>query len=79
MHSENGIWATLFGLLLWEALFAPVPDVLRHPFQNAPLDLNDADSFYGARQVAAAPLLFVFARRRAQSFPHWGEGLGVQV
>ena len=23
------MWATLFGLLLWPALFAPVPDALR--------------------------------------------------
>ena len=31
--SEGGIWATLFGLLLWEVLFMPVPDVFRTPFQ----------------------------------------------
>ncbi len=28
-HCEGGVWATLFGLLLWPALFAPVPDALR--------------------------------------------------
>jgi hypothetical protein len=27
------VWATLFGLLLWDALFMPVPDVFRTPFQ----------------------------------------------
>lgn len=31
--SEGGIWATLFGLLLWDVLFMPVPDVFRTPFQ----------------------------------------------
>ncbi len=34
------MWATLFGLLLWEALFADVPDTLRTPFQTSPLDLS---------------------------------------
>lgn len=40
MHSENGIWSMLFGLLMWEVLFMPLPDVFRSPFQTAPLDLN---------------------------------------
>ena len=31
--SEGGIWATLFGLLLWDVLFMPAPDVFRTPFQ----------------------------------------------
>ena len=31
--SEGGIWATLFGLLLWDVLFMAVPDVFRTPFQ----------------------------------------------
>ena len=34
------MWATLFGLLLWEALFVDVPDTLRTPFQTSPLDLS---------------------------------------
>lgn len=51
MHSEGGVWATLFGLLMWEVLFSDaVPDVLRTPFQTAPLDL-DTDAFYEARKV----------------------------
>jgi Fanconi-associated nuclease 1 len=48
-HTEGGIWATLFGLLLWPQLFSlPVPDAFRTPFQTAPLDL-DTDGFYTAR------------------------------
>ena len=31
--SEGGVWAMLFGLLLWDVLFMPVPDVFRTPFQ----------------------------------------------
>lgn len=48
VHAEGGIWSTLFGLLMWDALFAPVPDVFRTPFQTAPLDLS-SPSFYPAR------------------------------
>lgn len=49
LHSEGGIWATLFGLLFWDVIFADAPDALRTPFQTAPLDLHTA-GFYAARQ-----------------------------
>eukprot|EP00884_Botryococcus_braunii_P020868 jgi/Botrbrau1/7465/Bobra.0095s0003.2 len=51
VHSENGVWSTLFGLLMWEVLFMPVPDVFRNPFQTAPLDLN-TPMFAPARRSA---------------------------
>ena len=47
------MWATLFGLLLWEALFADVPDTLRTPFQTSPLDLS-TPSFAQAQPLPAA-------------------------
>ncbi|KAG2183177.1 hypothetical protein INT43_006172 [Umbelopsis isabellina] len=47
-HSENGIITTIFGLLFWDILFAPFPDVLETPFQNAPLDLK-TDAFFVGR------------------------------
>jgi fanconi-associated nuclease 1 len=34
MHSEGGVWATLWGLLMWPVLFADVPEVGRRPLQN---------------------------------------------
>ena len=34
------MWSMLFGLLMWECLFADVPDTLRTQFQLAPLDLS---------------------------------------
>lgn len=49
VHAEGGIWSTLFGLLMWDVLFSPVPDVFRTPFQTAPLDLS-CPSFYPARR-----------------------------
>ncbi|CAN6447196.1 unnamed protein product [Victoria cruziana] len=49
LHSENGIWMTLFALLMWDVIFADIPDVFRTRFQTAPLDL-ECDSFYRARE-----------------------------
>ncbi|WIA36406.1 hypothetical protein OEZ86_007718 [Tetradesmus obliquus] len=51
LHCEGGVWATLFGLLLWDVIFSSVPDVLRSPFQVAPLDLG-SECFYSARRDA---------------------------
>ncbi|KAI9287445.1 VRR-NUC domain-containing protein [Umbelopsis sp. AD052] len=47
-HSENGIIKTMFGLLFWDILFTPFPDVLETPFQTAPLDLP-TDAFFIGR------------------------------
>lgn len=49
VHSEGGIWMTYFGLLMWDVLFADVPDVFQTSFQTAPLDLR-TDSFYPSRE-----------------------------
>ncbi|XP_056173803.1 fanconi-associated nuclease 1 homolog isoform X1 [Syzygium oleosum] len=49
VHTESGIWLTIFGLLMWDAIFSDVPNVFRTKFQTAPLDL-ETDSFYLARK-----------------------------
>ncbi|WOL02516.1 fanconi-associated nuclease [Canna indica] len=49
IHSESGIWMTIFGLLMWDAIFYAVPDVFRSRFQMAPLDF-DTDDFYVTRK-----------------------------
>ncbi|XP_020520348.1 fanconi-associated nuclease 1 homolog isoform X2 [Amborella trichopoda] len=49
-HSESGVWMTIFGLLMWDVIFADIPDVFRTRFQTAPLDLC-TDSFYPARMA----------------------------
>ena len=56
MHAEGGIWSTLFGLLMWDAIFMAVPDVFRNQFQTAPLDLP-TPAFFPARQQALVPCL----------------------
>jgi len=42
-YVENSLLTSLFGLLCWEALFAPVQGAFFHPFQAAPADLNSAE------------------------------------
>ncbi|WP_092389600.1 VRR-NUC domain-containing protein [Halopseudomonas salegens] len=40
---ENSLFNGLFGLLCWEALYAPMPGAFFHPFQSAPADLYQPD------------------------------------
>lgn len=46
---ENALWTGLVGLLLWPAIFAPLPGAFFHPFQAGPKDLHQAD-FVAQRQ-----------------------------
>ena len=48
-HSEGRIVTTLFGLLFWDVIFAPIPGAFETKYQCAPLDLAE-DTFYYARQ-----------------------------
>ena len=42
-YTENAPINSLFGLLCWPAMFAPLPGAFFHPFQGAPTDLNAPD------------------------------------
>ncbi|MEG1039701.1 MAG: VRR-NUC domain-containing protein [Pseudomonas sp.] len=42
-YVENTLFNSLFGLLCWEAIFAPVAGAFFHPFQSAPQDLHDPE------------------------------------
>ncbi|KAI9460027.1 VRR-NUC domain-containing protein [Russula earlei] len=48
-HCEGRIVTTLFGLLFWDIVFAPIPGAFETPYQMAPLDIFE-DTFYHARQ-----------------------------
>jgi fanconi-associated nuclease 1 len=48
-HAETSILTTIFGLLFWDIIFAPVRGAFETKFQSAPLDIVD-DSFYYARK-----------------------------
>jgi hypothetical protein len=49
-YVENTLINTLFGLLCWEAIFAPLPGAFFHPYQRGPADLHSPD-FYSRRQT----------------------------
>jgi len=42
-YVENALANTLFGLLCWGAVFAPIPGAFFHPFHRGPADLYSAD------------------------------------
>ncbi|RXZ33361.1 VRR-NUC domain-containing protein [Oxalobacteraceae bacterium CAVE-383] len=43
LYVENSLINSLFGLLCWDAVFAPVAGAFFHPFQSAPADLLSPD------------------------------------
>lgn len=47
-YVENGLLNSMFGLLFWQAIFAPVAGAFFHEFQAAPADLH-APEFRGRR------------------------------
>ncbi|MDU8432771.1 VRR-NUC domain-containing protein [Pseudomonas syringae] len=49
-YVENTLINSLFGLLCWRAIFAPLPGAFFHPFHSAPSDLYSPD-FYQRRAV----------------------------
>jgi hypothetical protein len=49
-YVENTLINTLFGLLCWQVIFAPIPGAFFHPFQRGPADL-DASTFVARRQA----------------------------
>jgi hypothetical protein len=48
-YVENGLVNSLFGLLCWPAIFAPIPGAFFRAFQQGPADLSHA-GFFGRRQ-----------------------------
>jgi hypothetical protein len=53
-YVENGLINSLFGLLCWPAIFAPVPGAFFHPFHNAPADLSSTGFAERRRREFAA-------------------------
>jgi hypothetical protein len=45
VYVENGLINSLFGLLCWRAIFAPIPGAFFHAFHAAPADLRNARFF----------------------------------
>lgn len=55
-YVENALVGSLFGLLCWDAIFAPLPGAFFHPFHWAPADLNRADFHQRRADLFAACL-----------------------
>ncbi|PTB19199.1 nuclease [Trinickia symbiotica] len=55
-YVENTLINSLFGLLCWEAVFAPVSGAFFHPFQRGPADLHAPD-FHARRATEFARCL----------------------
>ncbi len=49
-YVENCLFNGLFGLLCWDAIFAPLPGAFFHPFQRGPQDLHDP-GFHARREA----------------------------
>lgn len=49
-YVENALITSLFGLLFWDAIFAPVPGAFFHRFHSAPMDLYEP-TFVRSRQA----------------------------
>ena len=62
-YVENTLICGLFGLLCWEAIFAPLPGAFFHPFHTGPVDLHRAD----------------FHTRRSELFAAWQQAIGEPV
>ncbi len=63
-HSENWLWKSSFGLLLWDIIYDPSVGTFHSPLQFAPGDLHEP-SFYERRKAAIEDRLLCLADPRA--------------
>jgi hypothetical protein len=60
VHSENWLWNSAFGLLLWDIIYDPALGVFHSPIQFAPSDLYEP-GFYKRREQAIETRLSLLA------------------
>ena len=82
IHGESGPWIMLFGLLFYDAIFAPVAGMLPSPMMTAPLDIHcpefsnrRADQINAALDLIAsggAPERILAMGRAHQGEQFWG-------
>jgi hypothetical protein len=79
VYVENALINSLFGLLFWDAVFAPVPGAFFHPFQAAPVDLLEADfRTRRASQLDACFALLACGRHRETIRANFERKNGIQ-
>lgn len=49
VYCEGALYRTLFSKLCWDEMFAPVPGMFQHAYQDAPLDF-ESDAFFRLRE-----------------------------
>ena len=78
-YVENTLLTGLFGLLCWDAIFAPLPGAFFHPFQRGPADL-DAPDFVARRAGLFDTALTRLHDRsyRRTILAHWRTKYGIQ-
>jgi hypothetical protein len=78
-YVENALINSLFGLLCWPAIFAPLPGAFFHPFHSAPSDLYSPD-FYQRRAGLFDACLAALADGRYQAIirQHYLDKFGLQ-
>lgn len=78
VYVENALLTSLFGLLCWPAVFAPVPGAFFHPFQSGPADLGSPD-FHARREALFAQCLAQLDddRYRQTIRTRYGEKFGI--
>ena len=78
-YVENSLINSLFGLLCWPAIFAPLPGAFFHPFQRGPVDLLSEDFHARRAELFAACLAELDdGRYRATIGRRFAEKWGVQ-
>ncbi|MAT50575.1 MAG: nuclease, partial [Porticoccaceae bacterium] len=77
-YVENTLFNSLFGLLFWPTIFAPLPGAFFHPFQAGPADLYRED-FVGRRreQIEDSLLTLEQGDYRQRILQHWQTRHGV--
>ncbi|MCW4152552.1 VRR-NUC domain-containing protein [Halomonas sp. 18H] len=79
-YVENALIGGLFGLLCWEALFAPLPGAFFHPFQSGPADLGREDFLSRRREHFEACLAELEdGRYRHTIAEHWQTKRGLSA
>jgi hypothetical protein len=78
-YVENALINSLFGLLCWPAIFAPLPGAFFHPFQSGPADLHAPD-FYQRRAALFEDCLDLLesAAYRSRIIATWRQKQGLQ-
>lgn len=58
-YVENSLITSMFGLAMWDIIFAPLPGAFYHPFQSAPADLHQPDFALRRQDLFAAKLQYI--------------------